>query len=192
MQAVRGERIRQRARNVQFETVTEHVQADAGTGQRIIAVGRGVHDRLEDGPLAELRAFLPDRGLRRPDQHVPPHEVERLGNLLVERPSDVARVGLIVGVGPLTGVAHSLNVGVRKPALGVLRTQQHTGERQPGVFVRVVGDDTELAERVLGRFGGIRIAVSTPPSRKRRVSEECRSDIVVAGTTDSSKWTTRV
>ena len=44
---------------------------------------------------------------------------------------------------------------MRKPPLRFGRAEEDTGERQPRITVRVVGDDAELAQRVFGRLGGV-------------------------------------
>ena len=44
-------------------------------------------------------------------QHVPPHEVQRFRNLLIEWPFNMTGVGLIIDIGPLVGVADGLDVG---------------------------------------------------------------------------------
>ena len=67
-----------------------------------------VDERLEDRTSAELGLFRPRDGLGRAHQHVPPHEVQRFGDLFVKRPSDIARIRLVVDVGALPCVADCL------------------------------------------------------------------------------------
>ena len=109
-----------------------------------------VHESLEHRTLAELRPLGPRGCLGRTDQHVPAHEMQRLRNLLVERPFNVARVDRIVDIGPLARIADRLYVSMEQPPLRLARAQQRTGEREPRCAVLVVGYDAELARRFLG------------------------------------------
>ena len=109
-----------------------------------------VHERLEDGALAELGLLDTRRRFARTDQHVSTYEVQRVGYLLVERPSDFARIRLIFDVGSLACIADRLHVGIRQPPLRFTRTEQNSGESQPRSVVIVVRHDPKLASRGLG------------------------------------------
>ena len=109
-----------------------------------------VHKSLEHGTLTELGPFDTRRRLARADQHVPAHEVQGFGYLLVERPTDIARIRLVFDVGSLPCVADRLHVCMRQPPLRFTGAEQNTGQSQPRSAAIVVRHDSELARRGLG------------------------------------------
>ena len=121
VQGVGCKGIDQGSGNVEFEAIAEHMQPYARTRYRIVSVCHCIDQRLEHCALAELRTLCSCCLLCCAHQHIFAYEVQRLGDLLVERSADVAGVRLVVHVGAFAGVADRLYIGVRQPALRLAR-----------------------------------------------------------------------
>ena len=173
MQCVWGEGTRQRPGDVELETVPEQVQPYTRTRHRIVPVRDRIHQRLEHCPLAELWTLYARGELRGTHQHVPAHEMQRPGHLLVEGSTDVAGVCLVIHVGALAGVADRLHVGVRQPPLRLARAQQDAGECKPCPSVIVIGYEAELVRRIPG--GALLNGVFAEKSARQRVVQIVRA-----------------
>lgn len=132
MQAVGSEGVGEGAGNVQLEAVSEQVQANARARYRVVPMRHGVHEGLEHRALAELGTVGPTRRLPGAHRHVPAYEVQGFGDLSVERPADVAGIGLVVDIGPLTRVADRLQTGMGKPPRRLSGAQQRPGDLPDG------------------------------------------------------------
>ena len=66
-------------------------------------------------------------------------------DLIVQGPTDVTGVHLVIDVVALAGVADRLNERVWQPGCGVAGAQQRTTHRDTGQAVLVIRDDPEFA-----------------------------------------------
>ena len=78
-------------------------------------MGDRVNERLEYRPVAVLRSLDAGGPLRGPDGHVPAHEMQRFGDLAIERAGEIGSVPLVVDVSPLACVTNGLDVCVWEP-----------------------------------------------------------------------------
>ena len=112
----------QTARHMQFQAVAEHVGPKATPSDWVVPVGRGVDQGFEHGADAELGHFGPRYGLGSGHHHIPLQEVQRLEYLRVQRSGDVPGICLAIDVGPVSGVADSLDLGMGESFRGIRGT----------------------------------------------------------------------
>lgn len=125
------QRIRQRPRGVDLQSIIEQKEPNPGVRHRVVAMHDRVHDRLEHCARAELRYLDAGGRLASRNPHVPAHEASRVPDLSVQRSRDGRRVKLVRATENDTLVVDGFDHGAGYMLVGAGRGKEHAGHGRP-------------------------------------------------------------
>ena len=118
--------VRELARRIDLKPVGEHRQSGSSRGHRVVAVGQGVDQRLEDGSHTVLWHVFTCGRLPRGNPHVSGDELHAVRDLALKRSLDLLRIELL-GSSVFASIVRRRDDRLRERFLRSGGTQQNAG-----------------------------------------------------------------